>query len=84
MIANIKARYVNGALLPLEPLDLEEGSEVVLSIEEEGAPNGAPDSFLEMFERLHQSAPPGTWDGLSADGAKNIDHYLYGTPKDGG
>jgi predicted DNA-binding antitoxin AbrB/MazE fold protein len=84
MITNIKARYVNGALLPLEPLELEEGLEVVISIEEGPTLNSAEDSVLEMFERLHQSAPPGTWDGLPADGAKNIDHYLYGTPKDGG
>ena len=30
MIAKVKARYVNGALLPLEPLELEEGREVVI------------------------------------------------------
>ena len=28
MIANVKARYANGVLAPLEPLDLEEGAEV--------------------------------------------------------
>ena len=28
MIANIKARYENGVLTPLEPLDLEVGAEV--------------------------------------------------------
>ena len=84
MIAKVKARYVNGALLPLEPLELEEGREVVISIEDGQVLNSAEDSVLEMFERLHQSAPPGTWDGLPADGAKNIDHYLYGAPKDGG
>ena len=33
MIANVKARYENGVLTSLEPLDLEEGQEVVVSVE---------------------------------------------------
>ena len=28
MIAKVKARYTNGVLTPLEPLDLEKGAEV--------------------------------------------------------
>ena len=35
MIANVKARYTNGILMPLEPVDLAEGAEVTVSIEEE-------------------------------------------------
>lgn len=34
MIANVKARFSNGVLTPLEALDLEEGEEVVVSIED--------------------------------------------------
>ncbi len=33
MIANVRATYSNGILTPLEPLDLEEGKEVTLSID---------------------------------------------------
>ena len=33
MITNIKARYANGVLTLLEPLDLEEGTEVMVSVE---------------------------------------------------
>ena len=33
MIANVRATYSNGVLTPLEPLDLEEGKEVALSID---------------------------------------------------
>ncbi len=40
MIANVKARFSNGALVPLEPLDLEEGKEVMVSIED--APPALP------------------------------------------
>ena len=32
MIANVKARFSNGTLMPLQPLDLEEGAEVTLRI----------------------------------------------------
>ena len=34
MITNIQARYANGVLRLLEPVDLEEGKEVVVSIED--------------------------------------------------
>ena len=33
MTSAIKAQYSNGTLTPLEPLDLEEGAEVVISID---------------------------------------------------
>ncbi len=36
MTTNIKARYTNGALVPLEPLDLEEGAVVSVSVEKTG------------------------------------------------
>ena len=32
MTTKIRARYANGVLTPLEPLDLEEGAEVVLDV----------------------------------------------------
>ncbi len=34
-IAKTRARYAKGALLPLEPLDLEEAREVLVTIEDE-------------------------------------------------
>jgi predicted DNA-binding antitoxin AbrB/MazE fold protein len=33
MIQKVRAKYANGVLTPLEPLELEEGAEVVLSVE---------------------------------------------------
>ena len=38
-------------------------------------------SILTMFEKIHKSAPKGTWDDVPTDGAKNYKHYLYGRPK---
>ena len=41
MIVKVKAIYSNGALTPLEPLNLEEGQEVMVSIEDIPSPNRA-------------------------------------------
>lgn len=82
MIAHVKAKYSNGALVPLEPLDLEEGKEVIVSIEETPQPASTGQSILEMFERLRNSVPPDTWDDLPTDLVKNKKHYLYGHPKE--
>ena len=82
MIANVKARYSKGVLTPLEPLDLEEGKEVVVSIEVATPQATGEETILEMFERLRNSVPPGTWDDLPTDFVKNKKHYLYGHPKE--
>ena len=89
MIVSVKARYANGVLTPLAPLDLEEGVEVVVSIEK--APIGASGGtqvpkrglagIVERVKELHKDIPPEELDGRPADGAKNYKHYLYGHPK---
>ena len=38
-------------------------------------------TIWEEIDEVVESAPPGTWDSMPADGADNIDHYLYGTPR---
>lgn len=82
MIANVRAQYSNGVLVPLKPLDLEEGEEVVVLIKHASLLGNSPESMLDMFERLRMSVPPDTWDNLPADLARNKKHYLYGFPKD--
>jgi len=54
MIASVRAKYSNRALMPLEPLDLEEGKEVTVSIEEAGSPE-------ESLRALKLAA--GAWKG---------------------
>ncbi len=82
MGASVKARYAGGVLTPLEPLDLEEGEEVRLSIEG-SQPSGAPrESLVEMFDRLRKSVSPDTWDDMPADLVRNKKHYLYGHPRE--
>ncbi len=45
-------------------------------------PSASPgQSIPKMFEKIHKSAPEGTWDDVPTDGAVNYKHYLYGRPK---
>lgn len=87
MTTTVRATYANGVLKPHEPLDIEEGKQVTLSIEGVPLPDRAPsseapdESLLEMFEGLRKSVPPGAWDDMPVDGAKNYKHYLDGHPK---
>ena len=78
MIANVKARYSDGVLTPLEPLDLEEGKEVLVSIEDAPSPDAGAPSILEMIDELHRSVPEDVWESSPSDGAKNYKHYLQG------
>ena len=87
MTTTVRATYANGVLTPQEPLDLEEGKQVTVSIEDAPVPDGAPsgethgESLIEMFARLRKSVLPGAWDEMPIDGAQNYKHYLYGHPK---
>ena len=83
MPTTLRARYADGVLTPLEPLDLADGCEVTVSIDAEPRPRGAA-AVLELARRAHASAPPDTEDGFPADFAMNKKHYLYGYPKDEG
>ena len=82
MAASVRVRYANGVLTPLEPLDLEEGDEVTVSIE--GAPpsGGGLAAIARRVKELHESTPADAWDDLPTDLAKNKKHYLYGHPRD--
>ncbi len=81
MIANVKARYSKGVLTPLEPLDLEEGKEVVVSIEDLPPARGLT-AIVERVKDLQKDIPSEAWDDLPTDLAKNKRHYLYGHPKE--
>ena len=57
MDKKIKAKYTNGALMPLMPLDLEDGAEVTLSVE------AVDELSLEERIKITKSAA-GKWKGL--------------------
>ena len=82
MTTTVKATYANGVLTPLEPLDLEEGEQVTVSIEGRPSSEGAT-SVLRLIADLHAVAPDLGRNDLPTDMAENYKHYLYGHPKDG-
>ena len=61
MTRKIKAKIVNGALVPLEPLGIEEGTEVVLNIEAAPAPNSKQEAVKRKFRVVpfHSEFLPG-------------------------
>ena len=81
MALRIKAKYVNGTLTPLEPLELEEGTVVTLAIEQQEPATTRQHSVVETIDRLREQIGEDEWDGVPTDGAKNYGHYLYGHPK---
>ena len=84
-MSTVRAKYENGVLTPLEPLDLEEGAEVMVSVEDATPPARAKEggnSLLEMFQRLRESVPADAWDNMPTDFVRNKKHYLYGHPKE--
>ena len=86
-MTSVKARFANGVLTPLEPLDLEEGKEVVVSIEEAPQETGEQKEgpllrILRYVQERQAELPPDTWDDLPTDLVKNKKHYLYGHPKE--
>ncbi len=87
MTTTVKATYANGVFTPVEPVDLEEGAEVVVSMEcmprepaDGAAGNGA--SLLHLIEELHASTLVHEPDARPVDLAEHYKHYLYGHPKD--
>ncbi len=89
MTTHVRARYSNGVLTPLEPLDLKEGSEVTVSVEEDNGAKaevqnaGGPlASVLALVQEMENTIPPEEWASLPTDGSRNHKHYLYGHPKE--
>ena len=82
MTLTFKAEYVGGALRPLEPLHLEEGAVVSVSIEEDNRNKPQGHGVLQTARRISEAVPEDAWQSLPTDGARNVDHYLYGTPKE--
>ena len=38
-------------------------------------------SIWEVVEEINAGLPTDTWETVPTDGSVNLDHYLYGTPK---
>lgn len=86
MIGTVKARYTNGVFTPIEPVDLEEGTEVTVSMggephEHSETAQGSEPSLLHLIEELHASDLAREPGSRPVDLAEHYKHYLYGHPK---
>ncbi len=71
MSQTIEAVFDGNVLRPQEPLALEEGTRVRVTIEPVAAPAAdKPRSFLQTARSLRLDGPP--------DWSANLDQYLYG------
>ena len=68
-MTKVKARYSNGKLMPLEPIDLKEGDEVTVSIEDK--PELSAEERLARFK-----AAAGGWKDNS-EYWENFKEYIY-------
>jgi hypothetical protein len=49
-----------------------------------GEPNGTAGNrrpIWEVVDEINAGLPAGTWENVPTDGSINLDHYLYGAPK---
>ncbi|ETW93759.1 MAG: hypothetical protein ETSY1_37810 [Candidatus Entotheonella factor] len=95
MAKKIEAIYKGGAFYPIDPVDLAEHQHVVLiiseskSLEQNGKPHDQPTDTAseprkhvwEIADELLADIPEETLNALPTDGAAQLDHYIYGTPK---
>ena len=75
MPLTVDAVYENGVLKPAQPLPLKEHEQVRVTVEQARPP------IWERIAALTADAPPEELAKPPVDGAAQIDHYLYGTPK---
>ena len=80
MTTTIEAVYERGVLRPKEPLALEEGAEVEITINAR-EPNGGDERQATTPTDLADLLTQCEVDTGIPDLAQQHDHYLYGTPK---
>ncbi|MDE2746745.1 MAG: antitoxin family protein [Chloroflexota bacterium] len=77
MATRIRARYVDGALIPFPPLDPEEGCQRDIAVEHESRPQTIAE-YLEWLKHLQDTVPADNWDELPADAAQRFRDYRHG------
>ena len=78
-----KIKYENGAINPLEPIDIEGTKEGYVVFFESGADlsTGKETPIWETIDEIVKTVPEEEFDKFPKDGAHQHDHYIYGTPK---
>jgi hypothetical protein len=85
-----KVKVLPGGNIQIHDPELPDGAEaeVVVTVDSESKiseeAEGTPDSrpFWERILELGASIPEEEWDKVPRDLSKNLDHYLYGAPKE--
>lgn len=80
MTKTVTAHYNGSAFIPDEPVEMPEGSEVMVQlISTEKKDSTQPVVGLRQLAALLKKLPPDP--DAPSDGAAQHDHYLYGTAK---
>lgn len=76
--ASIDDAMVEAASLLVQRLKLEQAQQPATS-QAQAAPEHKP--IWEVVDELRKNVPPEEFAKLPKDGAEQLDHYLYGSPK---
>lgn len=63
----------------MRALPIEEQQKIVEFVDSLSEPKKK--SLTEKLAEISKRVPAEVWEKLPADGAENVDHYLYGHPK---
>lgn len=74
----VRVRYDGKAFVPTEPVDVPVGSEYELPLGQSAVAGEPAETFEDLLDALDKL--PSDPDA-PVDGAAQVDHYLYGTPK---
>ena len=85
MAANLEDQLVN-KVRALPPSKQQEALRLLdtLASRANAEPNGTGVDrrpIWEIVEEVNAGLPADTWDSVPTDGSTNLDHYLYGAPK---
>lgn len=94
----VTAIYEDGVFRPTQPVDLPERCQVEIEVrvplekgESENGKSSSADepqfdptamALEDAIAEIMSSVPPEDWATLPEDLTDNLDHYLYGTPRD--
>ena len=79
----IKAHFRGGVFVPEEAIELEDGCEATVEINDQtSALRPGLLGIVDKVNELHQSMPEDAWDDVPTDLAKNKKHHLHGHPRE--
>jgi hypothetical protein len=86
----VTAIFSDGVFRPTEPVQLPDNCEVDLQFHVRFQPSQATEpssattarSIEDQLASLAAEAPSEEWDQLPADLSNQLDHYVYGTPRE--